>query len=92
MRASKTAKRRFSDRMNRWTVAAALALITGSAAVSRAAEPENGDVDVIKLRPSFYMTPAPAPISACRSAWMAWCWWMRGPKRHPIGLWPRSAN
>ena len=55
MRASKTAKRRFSDRMNRWTVAAALALIAGSAAVSRAAEPANGDVDVIKLRPGFYM-------------------------------------
>ena len=55
MRASKIAKRRFSDRMNRWTVAAALALIAGSAAVSRAAEPGNGDVEVIKLRPSFYV-------------------------------------
>ena len=41
--------------MNRWTMAAALALIAGSAAVSRAAEPGNGDVDVIKLRPNFYM-------------------------------------
>jgi len=53
MRSSKTVKRVFGDRLTCWPVAAALAVC---AAVSGyAAEPDNGELDVIQVRPNFYM-------------------------------------
>src|SRR5579863_9278670 len=41
--------------ITRWTVAAALVLAGGSAVPSRAAEPDTGGIDVVQVRPNFYM-------------------------------------
>jgi cyclase len=41
--------------ITRWTVAAALVLVAGSVVPSRAAEPESGGIDVVQVRPNFYM-------------------------------------
>ena len=55
MRCSKTVKRIVTDGITRWTVAAAFALLACGAVSSRAADPDNGGLDVIQVRPNFYM-------------------------------------
>jgi len=54
MRSGKTGKRIFTGGVTRWAVAAALGLI-GCGAAARAAEPASGELDVVKVRPNFYM-------------------------------------
>jgi cyclase len=48
-------KRIFANRTARWTLAAALGLVVAGALPSRAAEPDNGGLDIVKVRPNFYM-------------------------------------
>ena len=48
-------KRIFTSGISRWTVAAAVGLLVCGAFSSRAAEPDNGGLDVVKVRPNFYM-------------------------------------
>ena len=48
-------RRRFTNGITRWTVAAAFGLVVCSAVSSPAAEPDNGGLDVVKVRPNFYM-------------------------------------
>src|ERR1700682_5351672 len=55
MRSSKTVKKIFTDRITSCTVAAALGLVACGAVSSWAAEPDNGGLDVIQIRPNFYM-------------------------------------
>jgi cyclase len=55
MRDGKIIKRIFTRGIMGSTLAAALGLIAFSAVSSRAAEPENRDLDVVQLRPNFYM-------------------------------------
>ena len=55
MRSSKTMKRIFTDGITCWTVAAALGLVACSAVSSQASEPESGGLDVVQVRPNFYM-------------------------------------
>jgi cyclase len=52
---SKTVKRIFTNGITYWTVAAALGLAMCGAFSIRAAEPDNGGLDVVKVRPNFYM-------------------------------------
>ena len=55
MRSSKTVKRIFKRGIPCWIAAAAFGWLACSAVSTQAAEPENGGLDVIKLRPNFYM-------------------------------------
>jgi cyclase len=48
-------KRTHTDGITCWTVAAVFALLACSVIASQAAEPANGEVDVVKVRPNFYM-------------------------------------
>ena len=53
MRSTDGAKRMITQTIAGWT--AALALLAGTPVASRAAEPDNGGLDVIQVRPNFYM-------------------------------------
>lgn len=55
MHSSKTMKRILTNGITCWTVAAALGLAVSSAIPSRAAEPDNNGLDVVQVRPNFYM-------------------------------------
>jgi cyclase len=55
MRSSKIARRSLRHGLTCWTVAAALGWAALSAVSSRAAEPDNSGLDVVKVRPNFYM-------------------------------------
>lgn len=55
MHAGKIAKGVFMNGIRGWTAAAALALAACGAVVIRAAEPESGELEIVKLRPNFYM-------------------------------------
>ncbi len=55
MRSSKTMNRVFTNRITVWPVAAAVGLVLCSAGTSRAAEPDDGGLDVVQVRPNFYM-------------------------------------
>ena len=48
-------KRIFTDGITCWTVAAALGFVLCGALSIRAAEPDNGGLDVVQVRPNFYM-------------------------------------
>jgi len=48
-------KRIFTNGITGWALAAALALAFSGALPSRAAEPDNGGLDIVKVRPNFYM-------------------------------------
>jgi len=48
-------KRIFTNGISCWTVAATLGLAACGAVPSQAAEPENGGLDVVQVRPNFYM-------------------------------------
>jgi cyclase len=48
-------KRTFRDGIKCWTVAAAFGLLACSALSSQAAEPENDGLDIVQVRPNFYM-------------------------------------
>src|SRR5277367_2554258 len=54
MHSSKTMKRILMNRITRRTVAA-FALATCCAVTSYAAEQDNGELDVVRVRPNFYM-------------------------------------
>src|SRR5580704_7388530 len=55
MRSSKTARRSPCRGLTCWTVAAAVGLALCGAFSVRAAEPDTGGLDVVKVRPNFYM-------------------------------------
>jgi cyclase len=55
MRSSETVRRSFTNAITCWTVAAAFGLVVCSAIFSHAAEPDNGGLDVVKVRQNFYM-------------------------------------
>jgi cyclase len=55
MRSSKTARRSLSHGITCWTVAAAFGWAVCGAGSSQAAEPDNSGLDVVKVRPNFYM-------------------------------------
>jgi cyclase len=55
MRSKNTVRRSFTNVLTCWTVAAAFGLVLGSAVSSQAAEPDTGGLDVVKVRPNFYM-------------------------------------
>src|SRR5580698_1486860 len=55
MRSSKTARRSLSHGLTCWTVAAALGWALCGAVSGQAAESDNGGLDVVKVRPNFYM-------------------------------------
>jgi cyclase len=55
MVASESVKRLFTNATTRCTLAAALALTMGAAVSSHAAEPDNGGLDIVRLRPNFYV-------------------------------------
>jgi cyclase len=55
MRSSKTARRSLSHGLTCWTAAAALGWLVWGAVSSQAAEPDNSGLDVVKVRPNFYM-------------------------------------
>jgi cyclase len=48
-------RRSFTNVIHCWTVASAFGLVVCSAVSSRAAEPDTGGLDVIRVRPNFYM-------------------------------------
>ena len=48
-------KRIFTNGFTRWAIAAALGLLVGSVVSSHAAEPDNGGLDIVRVRPNFYM-------------------------------------
>ncbi len=48
-------KRIFTNGIRSWALAATLGLVVGGAVSSRAAEPESGGLDVVQVRPNFYM-------------------------------------
>jgi cyclase len=48
-------KRPFIDRTRWWTIAAVFGLAACSAAWGQAAEPDTSGIDVVRLRPNFYM-------------------------------------
>jgi cyclase len=52
---SKTVKRIFTSGITRWTIAAALGWAVCGAFFSPAAEAEDGGLDVVQVRPNFYM-------------------------------------
>jgi glyoxylase-like metal-dependent hydrolase (beta-lactamase superfamily II) len=55
MRSSRTMKRILTDGITCWTVAAAFGLLACGAVFSQAAEPDSGGLDIIQIRPNFYM-------------------------------------
>jgi cyclase len=55
MRSSKSIKRGLKDGITCWPLAAACALLACTAVSGQAAEPANGELDVIQVRPNFYM-------------------------------------
>src|SRR6516164_491120 len=55
MRSSKTVNRAFGGWITCWTIPAAFALATCTALHGQTAEPANGELDVIQVRPNFYM-------------------------------------
>ena len=55
MPSSNTMRRILTNPIMCCTVAAALALLASSAVPLQAAEPENGELDVVRVRPNFYM-------------------------------------
>ncbi len=55
MRSGKTGKRISTSGITRWSVAAAFGLILCGAGACMAAEADNGGLDVVKVRPNFYM-------------------------------------
>jgi cyclase len=55
MRSSNTVRRSFTNVTTCWTVAAAFGLVLCSAVSSQAAEPGAGGLDVVQVRPNFYM-------------------------------------
>src|SRR6202790_3563262 len=55
MRSSNTVRPRFTNVTSCWTVAAVFGLVMCSAVSSQAAEPDTGGLDVVKVRPNFYM-------------------------------------
>ena len=52
---SKKVKRIFTNGKKCWTVAAAIGLVVCGAVSSQAAEPDYGGLDVVRVRPNFYM-------------------------------------
>ena len=52
---SKTVKRILPNALKCWTVAAAIGLVVCGARSTPAAEAENGELDVVQVRPNFYM-------------------------------------
>ncbi len=48
-------QRIFTNRITCWIVAAAVGLVVCGTFSSRAAEPDNGGLDIVKVRPNFYM-------------------------------------
>src|ERR1700676_2812061 len=55
MRSSNTVRPRFTNVTSCWTVAAVFGLVMCSAVSSQAAEPDTGGIDVVRVRPNFYM-------------------------------------
>ncbi len=55
MRSSKIVHRIFKNRMTCWPAAAAIGLILCGANASPAADPDGGGLDVVQVRPNFYM-------------------------------------
>src|SRR5581483_5653548 len=55
MRSRTTATGVLAGRINCWTVAAAFGLIALGAVTSRAAEPGSEGLDIVQVRPNFYM-------------------------------------
>jgi cyclase len=55
MRSKNTLRRSLTSVTTRWAVAAALGLMVCSAVSSPAAEPDTGGLDVVRVRPNFYM-------------------------------------
>jgi cyclase len=55
MRSSKQMKPILTNRITSWTAAACFALAACGALFGQAAEPGNGDLDVVRVRPNFYM-------------------------------------
>jgi cyclase len=55
MRSKNTLRRRFTSVITGWAVAAALGLVACSAVSSLAAEPDTTGLDVVRVRPNFYM-------------------------------------
>src|SRR5260370_14062012 len=55
MRSSRTVTRMLKNRITCWLVAAAIGLALCSAGAGRAAEPDSGGLDVVQVRPNFYM-------------------------------------
>ena len=55
MPSSKTMKRILINGIACWSLAAAFALLVCNAIPGRAAEAENGELDVVRVRPNFYM-------------------------------------
>jgi len=55
MRSRNTVMRNFTNVITCWTVAAAFGLVLLSAGRSQAAEPDAGALEIVKVRPNFYM-------------------------------------
>lgn len=55
MRSGKTGKRILADGISCWSVAAAVALLACGAISSPAAKEDNGGLDVVQVRPNFFM-------------------------------------
>jgi cyclase len=55
MRSRNTAMRKFTNVITCWTVAAVFGLVLCSAGRSQAAEPDANALEVVKVRPNFYM-------------------------------------
>jgi cyclase len=55
MRSGKRVKGTLRGGITIWTLAATLALLAGSSLPSRAADSGEGDIDIVKVRPNFYM-------------------------------------
>ena len=55
MRSSNPARRSFTNAITRRTVAAAFGMVVCGAGSIRAADPDTGGLDVVKVRPNFYM-------------------------------------
>jgi cyclase len=55
MRSSKTVNRSVKCRITYWPVTAAIGFVLCSAGASFAAEPDSGGLDVVQVRPNFFM-------------------------------------
>ncbi len=62
-----------------------------AANMAHAADPKDG-IEVLKLRPNFFMIAGRGRISRCRPENSAPLWWIPAPGRRPIGLLKKSAN